>query len=114
LTAGGDAALPLQIDVEQLRAWMQGDNPPALLDVRESWETDICRIAGSQTIPMGQIPQRLKEIPDDRPLVVICHHGGRSMQVTMFLRSQGYEQAVNLSGGVDRWARQIDPKMPTY
>lgn len=87
---------------------------PLLLDVREPWEFDICHIDGSTNIPMGQIPRRLRELPSDGEVVVICHHGIRSQQVIRFLQPQTSARLINLDGGVDAWARQVDRDMPVY
>lgn len=90
--------------------------PPLLLDVREPWEFAICQLPGSQLLPMGQIPAAVGngELPRDREIVVICHHGIRSRQVAMYLDYQGYQPIINLRGGVDAWARDVDRDMPTY
>jgi rhodanese-related sulfurtransferase len=87
---------------------------PLLLDVREPWEFDICQIDGSINIPMGQIPLRLDELPASGEIVVICHHGVRSQQVIWFLQNRSLGDLVNLEGGVDAWARSVDPGMPVY
>lgn len=87
---------------------------PVLLDVREPWEFDICHIDGSVNIPMGQLPQRLDELPPDEEIIVICHHGVRSRQVIRYLRQRSLDRLVNLDGGVDAWARSVDPDMPVY
>jgi rhodanese-related sulfurtransferase len=87
---------------------------PLLLDVREPWEFDICRIQGSQSVPMRQIPGALSTLDRDRDIVVICHHGIRSFQVGRFLEHQGFSRVINLDGGVAAWARDLDPGMPTY
>jgi rhodanese-related sulfurtransferase len=87
---------------------------PLLLDVREPWEFEICHIDGSTNIPMGQIPQRLRELPDDGEMVVICHHGIRSQQVIRFLQPQTGLRLINLDGSVDAWARSVDRDMPLY
>ena len=87
---------------------------PLLLDVREPWEFDICHIAGSNNLPMGQIPQRVEELPDSGEIVVICHHGVRSQQVIRFLQGQMNATLINLDGGVDAWARQVERDMPLY
>jgi len=63
---------------------------------------------------MREVPQRLDTLPQDAPIVCICHHGGRSMQVAMFLASRGYENVINLTGGVHRWAQDVEPGMATY
>lgn len=90
-----------------------GDKP-LLLDVREPWELDICRIADAESIPMGQIPGALDRLDPGREIVVICHHGIRSLQVARFLEQRGFARVVNLAGGVAAWARDLDPRMPTY
>ena len=87
---------------------------PLLLDVREPWEFQLCRIEGSQLLPMGEIPARAGELDSDAEVVVICHHGARSMQVALFLEKQGFTDVTNLSGGVDAWAKNVDPAMPVY
>jgi rhodanese-related sulfurtransferase len=104
----------LQIDVAELALWQQGSRPHAVLDIREPWEVELCRIADSMDMPMGELPARLEEIPRDRPVVVLCHHGVRSLKATLWLRSQGVDEAVNLAGGIDAWARRIDRAMPVY
>ena len=86
---------------------------PLLLDVREPWEHQICRIAGSQLVPMRELAQNWQALDLDGPVVCICHHGGRSAQVAAFLERQG-KDTYNLSGGVDAWARQVDSAMATY
>ena len=107
-------AVPLEIGVTDLERWRQGAEAPAILDVREPWERDICRLDGSIDIPMSDVPARVGELPADRPLVVVCHHGMRSLQVTNWLRMQGYGSACNLQGGIDAWASQIDVAMKRY
>lgn len=87
---------------------------PLLLDVREPWEAQICQIAGSELIPMRAVPDELHRIETDRPIVCICHHGRRSAHVAMYLMRQGYSDVYNLAGGVDGWARQVDPAMTMY
>lgn len=87
---------------------------PLLLDVREPWEFRICQIDGSQLIPMGQLPAALKVLDPTRETVVICHHGIRSRQVAMYLDYQGFTNVINLAGGVDAWARDVDRQMATY
>jgi rhodanese-related sulfurtransferase len=87
---------------------------PMLLDVREPWEFDICHIAGSSNLPMGQIAQRMDELPQSAEIIVICHHGVRSRQVIGFLQGQIDASLINLDGGVDAWAREVDRDMPLY
>ncbi|AKJ69004.1 MULTISPECIES: rhodanese-like domain-containing protein [Pandoraea] len=105
-----------QIQPNELAAWLgdAGRRPPVLLDVREPWEVQTCHLPGIVHIPMGQIPQRFNELDPDAEIVCICHHGARSLQVAMFLARQGFSELFNLSGGVDAWARQVDPTMAVY
>ena len=102
--------------MQELAAWLADTDrsKPLLLDVREPWEYNVCRIDGSLLTPMQTIPQRMNELDGARDTVCICHHGGRSMQVAMFLERHGFASVFNLTGGVDAWARQIDNAMPTY
>ncbi|WP_018861591.1 MULTISPECIES: rhodanese-like domain-containing protein [unclassified Thioalkalivibrio] len=92
----------------------EADQPPVLLDVREPWEYQRCRIDGSKLIPMGEIPSAYQELNPDDEIVVICHHGVRSQQVCWFLSQAGFHRVVNLAGGIDAWARDVDPHMATY
>jgi rhodanese-related sulfurtransferase len=105
-----------QIAPADLSAWLADASraKPQLLDVREPWEFQTCAITGSHLIPMGEVPARAAELDTQVPLVVICHHGGRSMQVAMFLERQGFTGVHNLAGGVDAWARTVDRAMPVY
>ena len=105
-----------QIAPVELAAWLgdAGRAKPVLLDVREPWEVQTCSIAGSMHIPMRAVPARASEVDPRQDVVVICHHGGRSMQVAMFLEKNGYPKVHNLAGGVDSWARTVDPSMPVY
>lgn len=99
-----------------LAQWLQDPQRPAplLLDVREPWEFQVCSIAGSRLVPMQTLPAQIEELDPAKPIVCICHHGARSAQVAMWLWRQGFTDVYNLSGGVDAWARQIDPQMATY
>jgi rhodanese-related sulfurtransferase len=92
------------------------DDEPLLLDVREPWEFQICRLEGSELVPMREIPRVVEEqvLDRERKIVVICHHGIRSRQVGLYLEHQGFEDVINLQGGVEAWAREVDPSMPQY
>lgn len=100
----------------QLAEWLAdtGRPPPQLLDVREPWEFELCQIAGSQHMPMHLVPLRCQELDPEQDIVVICHHGARSMQVAMFLENRGFASVHNLSGGVNAWAMNVDPAMRRY
>jgi rhodanese-related sulfurtransferase len=101
---------PRELDARMRR----GELSPLLLDVREPWEIQICRLPDAETIPMRLIPSSLDTLDRTRPVVVICHHGVRSRQVAQYLAHHGFEQVLNLQGGVDAWARDVDTSMPTY
>lgn len=84
------------------------------LDVREESEVEICRIENALHIPMGEIPERCEALPLDRPLVVFCHHGMRSMNVLHYLESRGFKNVVNMGGGIHAWANDVDPQVGSY
>jgi rhodanese-related sulfurtransferase len=100
----------------ELAAWL-GDvqrEKPVLLDVREPWEYDKAHIEGALLIPMREVPARVAQIDEAKEVVAICHHGGRSMQVAMFLEKNGFKRVHNLVGGIDAWSRTVDPAVPLY
>jgi rhodanese-related sulfurtransferase len=104
-----------QLSVRELNKRLAaGGEAPVILDVREGWELKICSLPNILHIPMGQIPTRLEELDPARETVVVCHHGVRSLRVAHFLESRGFSKLYNLQGGVDAWAREIDPAMHTY
>jgi len=104
-----------EITAEALKSLRDSGNGVTVLDVREPWEHEVARIAGSKHIAMGDIPARFnQELDPEDHIVVVCHHGVRSMNVTAWLRQQGFEKVQSLQGGIDRWARQIDPSVPLY
>jgi rhodanese-related sulfurtransferase len=105
-----------QLPAPELSGWLDdgGREAPVLLDVREPWEFDICRIPGSECRPLSAIGAWIDSIEDGRPIVCICHHGVRSLQVAAVLERRGCREIYNLVGGVDAWARQVDPAMATY
>jgi len=86
-----------------------------LIDVREPWEFETAHIANSVLMPMGDVPARAhQELDPDKRIVVMCHHGMRSMNVAVWLRNQGFEQAQSLAGGIDAWSAEVDPNVPRY
>ncbi len=105
-----------QISPKELAAWLNDASrpQPLLLDVREPWEFETCHIAGASSMPMRSVPARYMDLDANQETVVICHHGARSFQVGMFLSQQGFSQVINLAGGVDAWANDVDPAMPKY
>jgi rhodanese-related sulfurtransferase len=95
----------------------QRDQPgaPLLLDVREPWEYQTASLPNALLMPMGEVTSRAhQELDPDQPIVVLCHHGQRSLSVAMWLRNQGFEHVQSLAGGIDHWSRAIDPGIPLY
>jgi rhodanese-related sulfurtransferase len=108
------SAAPLQIPPAELSDWLRRDKDLQILDVREKWEAAICTLPGARNIPLSEVPARVGEIDGNRPLVVYCHHGGRSLRAVQWLREHGFERTTNLTGGIHQWSLQIDPSVPTY
>jgi len=107
--------MDLEITVTQLQSHLADPHPPLLLDVREPWEYTTAHIEGSTLIPMNEIPGRAhQELDEDAPILVLCHHGARSLSVAAWLRQQGFDKAQSVSGGIDAWSRTIDPTIPRY
>lgn len=109
-----DSETSFDIDVATLARMRDAGEAHAVLDVREPWELAICAIDDSLNIAMRDMPARIADVPRDRPVVVVCHHGMRSFQVAAWLRRNGFANVVNLVGGIDAWARSLDPTMATY
>lgn len=98
-----------------LKAHLDTDVPERLLlDVREPWEFERCHIEGSTLVPMRDIMHKIAELDPDRETVVICHHGIRSRRICQVLAMNGFTNLINLSDGIDGWARYVDINMPTY
>lgn len=104
--------IPLETDVATA-AELHRDGA-LLLDVREPFEVALCAVAGSRHIPMRQIPENLADLPRAQRILALCHHGGRSLRVTHFLRDNGFTQVTNVAGGIDAWAEQVDPSLARY
>lgn len=103
-----------QLPVEAYAKSLEEGWTHCLLDVREPRELEICSMKHAVTIPMGQIPARLEEVPKDIPLVVMCHHGARSLQVATYLRNFRDQEIFNLKDGINAWAMDVDKSMKTY
>ncbi|MBD54033.1 MAG: rhodanese [Rhodopirellula sp.] len=110
------AEMPIEIDVATVNEMQQKEEAFLLLDVREQNEYDIAKIEGSVLLPMSELRLRLEELEphQDSRIVVHCHHGGRSMQVTQALRERGYANAQNMAGGIDAWSLQVDSGVARY
>lgn len=107
--------MDFEISAGQVKSLQKRGEPFTLLDVREPSEWEKARIEGSKNIPMGDVPTRAhQELDPDDHIIVMCHHGVRSLTVTNWLRQQGFEKAQSIRGGIDGWARTVDPKVPLY
>ena len=106
--------MPDDISAQDLRSRLDQKRPVVLLDVREEWETRLCRLENSTHIPIEEIEFRTAELDPGDEIVVYCHHGVRSAAVASYLRGLGFTKAVNLAGGLDFWSRAIDPSMARY
>lgn len=113
----GPQDVPLEITVEETRDLLAARPDDTLLvDVREPFEHQTARIEGAEFIPMRQIPEQVGSptLPREKHLLIHCHHGGRSLRVTEYLRAQGYPRVTNVAGGIHAWSQRIDPTVPTY
>ena len=104
----------LEISFAELQRKKNAGEPFLLIDVREPWEYETCRIEGATLIPMRTIPASLQQLDVDQDVICYCHHGQRSLDVAAWLRAQGVETAHSLAGGIDRWSIEIDPAVPRY
>lgn len=103
-----------EIAPQELKRRLDAGEPLTVLDVREPWECEIARLPGTLHIPLGDVPARLDELDRGVELVVMCKAGGRSRRAAEFLLSHGFSHVANLTGGIDAWARDIDPGLPSY
>jgi len=105
-----------EIEPAELVAWRQDPSrePPIVVDVREPWEFDYCRIENSCSLPLRSLPQAIDDLPRGRDIVVVCHHGVRSFHAAAWLKHAGFDRVHNLRGGVAAWADKIEPMMKRY
>ena len=109
------SVLPYEVSVADLHSLQRQGKAPVVVDVREPWEIATAALPGTLNIPMGEVPARAhQELDPDAPLIVLCHHGARSLSVTNWLRQQGFDQVQSLAGGIDQWSREIDGSVPLY
>ncbi len=101
------------LTASELKARLDAGEDLAVIDVRNAWELEISQLSFAQHVALDELPQRLDDIPQDKPVVLVCRSGGRSFQAGMFLISQGWENVINLEGGILGWAKDVDPSLPT-
>jgi len=109
-------SVPLEVDCATTKAQLAADVPLFFVDCREPDEYAVARIEGATLIPMSQLADRVDDFRphSDVPIIIHCHHGGRSLRVAMWLRQQGFPQAQSMAGGIDHWSQTIDPTVPRY
>jgi len=105
---------PTDVTVRELKELMDAGRAPAILDVREPFEAELCSIPGATLIPLGELPRRLDELPGDADLVVLCKSGSRSARAVSILREKGFKQARNLAGGILAWIDEVDSSLTRY
>lgn len=106
--------MSFNITPQTVKARLEAGEALLIIDVRQAWELNRSRLAQAVHIPMDDIPDSLDRIPQDTPVVIMCHHGTRSAQVTQWLRAQGYQNVLNMEGGIDGWSHQVDSSIPLY
>ncbi|MGH9740853.1 MAG: rhodanese-like domain-containing protein [Candidatus Acidiferrum sp.] len=104
----------LQISAKEVSERIARGEPLFLVDVREPWEYDLCRIPGARLIPLGTLPANLNALLDAGNVICYCHHGMRSLDAAAWLRQQGVESAKSMTGGIERWSVEVDPAVPRY
>lgn len=112
VNADGDAQL--EIDPNELGRLLGAEVGPQLIDIRDPWETEVVSLPGAVAIPMTGLPQQIDRLDTTRRAVLICHHGVRSAHAAIWLRQQGFKDAVSVRGGIDAYAREVDPSLATY
>jgi rhodanese-related sulfurtransferase len=103
-----------RLSPRELQELLEGGADLQLVDVREPAEWEVCRLPGSVLVPRGDLARRAAELDPERPVVLVCHHGIRSAHAAAFLAARGFREVLDLAGGLDRWAREVDPRMPRY
>ena len=112
---GAIGFMDYELTAEEVKRKLDAGDTFTLVDVREPWEFETAKISGAKLIPMGEVPSRAhQELDPEDHIVVVCHHGVRSMNVTVWLRQQGFENVQSMRGGIDAWSRTVDPKVPVY
>ena len=109
-----DPMAGIEVLPREVRQRLERGEKFLFVDVREKWEHDTARIEGAKLIPLREIPAHVSELEEAEDVVLFCHHGMRSLDAAAWLRSQGVAGARSMSGGIDRWAVEIDPRVPRY
>ncbi len=104
----------LQISPANLKQRLDRGDAILLVDVREPWEHQLCKIKGSKLIPLGSLAANLAALEAADEVILYCHHGMRSLDAAAWLRGQGVEGAKSMAGGIERWSREVDPNVPQY
>jgi len=104
----------LEITPAELKTRLNSGEKLVLVDVREPWEQEICRIEGARLVPLGALAANVNTLPDVDEVICYCHHGMRSLDAAAWLRFQGFEKAKSLAGGIERWSLEVDPNVPRY
>jgi rhodanese-related sulfurtransferase len=104
----------LEITPADVKARLDRGEKLFLVDVRESWEYEVCRIEGAQLVPLSTLAANVNTLPDSEEVICYCHHGMRSLDAAAWLRFQGVVKAKSLAGGIERWSLEIDPSVPRY
>ena len=104
----------LQIEPREVKRRLDAGESLLLVDVREPWEHDICRLPGAKLVPLGSVASNLAVFEQADEVVIYCHHGLRSLDAAVWLRQQGIEGARSMAGGIERWSREVDPSVPRY
>ena len=105
---------PLEISVQDLKRIVDAGGNARVIDVREAWEAEVCKIPGADLMPLSAFAEHAKSLNAAEPLYIYCHHGARSLQAAMWLRGNGFAQAASVHGGIDAWSLEIDPSVPRY
>jgi rhodanese-related sulfurtransferase len=104
----------MQISAKEVNERVARGDKLLLVDVREPWEYDLCKITGATLIPLGMLPSNLNVLLDANEVICYCHHGMRSLDAAVWLRQQGVESARSMAGGIERWSVDVDPQVPRY
>ena len=104
--------VPLSVGVEEARRRLESSDPPYLLDVREPWEFNRAHVPGARSIPLGELERRTREVPADRPVLVICQSGQRSLAAASYLALTGWPDVTNVEGGTGAWVQKGFPVEP--